>query len=274
MSETRDESADEPEAAPTSKEDLEALFDAWDERRAAEADLEVVPDRVKRAWRYDPFRLWLSLTILIVAIASTVMWTTRHEVAYFMERGQEPTDLGRLSERWRAGERDLAVTSNRYVTARGMFTTYEAELAGEDGQKVATEHIYLCPLFNIAVRTAQTPPEKPIHRIASITVDEAYLELLQGRRLFPADLTVETGATGRLVRGSDVPPWHTQVLKYFALQVGADPYDLWLLIDGERPESARPFAFVWLASIVTILVALGLFLRAWLRRRTALRATS
>jgi hypothetical protein len=274
MGETRDESDAGSGSAPTSKEDLEALFDAWDDRRAAEADVENVPERVQRAWQYDPFRLWLSLTILIVAIASTFMWTTRNEVAYFMERGQEPTDLGRLSERWRNGERDLGISSNRYVTVRGMFTTYEAELTGEEGQEIATEHIYLCPLFNIAVRTAQPPPDKPIHRIASITVDEAYLELLQNRRVFPADLTVETGATGRLIRGTDVPPWHTQVLKFFALQVGEDPYDLWLLVDGEKPENARPFAFVWLASVVTILVALGLLLRAWLRRRSSAAATS
>ncbi len=259
---------------PTSKEDLEALFNAWDQRKVAEASAEAVPEHVQRAWRYDPFRLWVSLTILLVAIAGSVMWATRHEVAYFMQRGEEPTDLGRLSERWRNGERELEIASNRYVTASGMFTSFEGELAGEEGQQISGEHIFLCPLFDIDVRATTPPPNKPTHKIASITVDQDFLPLLQARRLFPVDLTTETGATGRLVRGSEVPPWHAQVLKYFALQIGADPYDMWLLIEGERPQDMRRFAFVWLAASTMILVALGLFSRAWMRRRASQRATA
>jgi len=257
---------------PTSKEDLEALFDAWDDRKVAEAQAESVPEHVQRAWRVDPFRLWLSLTILLIAIAGSVMWATRHEVAYFMQRGEAPTDLGRLSERWRNGERELQIASNRFVTVSGMFTSFEGELAGEEGQKISAEHIFLCPLFDIAVRATTPPPNKPFHKIASITVEEDFLPLLQSRRLFPVDLTAETGATGRLVRGSEVPPWHAQVLKYFALQIGADPYDMWLLIEGERPQDMRRFALVWLGAVTTILVTLGLFSRAWIRRRAGLRA--
>ncbi len=264
----------EPTSEPTSKEDLEALFDAWDDRKVAEASADAVPEHVRRAWSYDPFRLWLSLTILLVAIAGSVMWATRHEVAYFMQRGAQPTDLGRLSERWRNGERELKIASNRYVTVSGMFTSFEGELAGEEGQALSAEHIFLCPLFDIAVRATTPPPKKPFHKIASITVEEDFLPLLQGRRIFPVDLTAETGATGRLVRGAEVPPWHAQVLKYFALQIGADPYDMWLLIEGERPQDMRRFAFIWLAAITTILVALGLFSRAWFARRAGQRATA
>jgi hypothetical protein len=267
---------DEPETSsePTSQQDLEALFDAWDDRKVAEVDAEEAPEHVRRAWRYDPFRLWLSLTILLIAIAGSAMWATRHEVAYFMQRGTTPTDLGRLSERWRNGERELKVASNRYVTVSGMFTTFEGELAGEEGQEMPAEHIFLCPLFDIAVRATTPPPKKPYHKIASITVEEDFLPLLQSRRIFPIDLTAETGAIGRLVRGVEVPPWHAQVLKYFALQIGADPYDMWLLIEGERPQDMRRFAFIWLAAITTILIALGLFSRAWMKRRSGQRSTA
>ena len=270
MAEPPEEHASSSE--PTSKEDLEALFDAWDERKVVEASAESVPEHVQRAWRYDPFRLWLRLTILLVAIAGSAMWATRHEVAYFMQRGAEPTDLGRLSERWRNGERELDIASNRYVTVSGMFATFEGELAGEEGQEISAENIFLCPLFDIAVRATTPPPKKPVHKIASISVEEDFLPLLQSRRLFPVDLTAETGATGRLVRGSEVPPWHAQVLKYFALQIGADPYEMWLLIEGERPQDMRKFAFVWLAAATLILVTLGLFGRAWMVRRTRQRA--
>jgi hypothetical protein len=147
-----------------------------------------------------------------------------------------------------------------------MFSTYEAELTGEE-QGGLIEHIFLCPLFNIAVRGTTEPPMKPLHKIASVSVDEAYLPLLQERRVYPVDLVVETGAVGRLVRGTDIPPWHAQVVKYFALQTGQDPYDMWLLIEGERPEDARSSAYIWLGSIVTILMALALFLRALAARR-------
>ena len=274
MADTHDETGAPPAATPTSKEDLEALFGAWDERRAAEAETESAPESVSRAWTYDPFRLWLSLTIILVAIAGSIMWTTRHEVAYFLQRGSEPTDLGRLSEQWRSGVRDLEVASNHYVTVSGMFATYEAELAADESEGLGAEHIYHCPLFNIAVRATTAPPQKPFHKIADIEIDAEYLPLLQDRRVFPVDLTVETGATGRLIRGTEVPPWHAQVLKYFALQVGADPYEMWLLVEGERPEDARAYAVVWLGGIVTILMALALFLRAWGRRRSPPEATA
>ncbi len=261
--------------ADDKKAQLEALFAAWDERGRAEGavdDEPVVDDELRRArlaWGFDPLRLWLTLTLLGAALCVWLMASTRYEVAYWLQGDTAPIELGDLGERYKAGERTLPVESNRYVHASGLFITHESEgLVGRGGDSDGeTRRFFLCPLFDIVVRTSKPFPDKPFHRAASIEVDPAWVELLEQKRAFPYDLTVTAEVTGRLVRGSEVSRWHAKPVVHFAQVTRRDPRELWLLIDGDRPESYAHFAVVWGAAVLVLLSSFGLLGRAWIRRR-------
>jgi hypothetical protein len=257
------------------KAQLEALFAAWDERGRAEGVVAAEPEaddelrRARRAWGFDPLRLWLTLTLLGGALCVWLMASTRYEVAYWLQGDTAPVELGDLGERYKAGERKLPVESNRYVHASGLFITHESEgMVGRgDGDGDATRRFFLCPLFDIVVRTSQPFPDKPFHRAASIEVDAAWIDLLEQKRAFPYDLTITTEVTGRLVRGSEVSRWHAKPVVHFAQVARRDPRELWLLIDGDRPENYAHFAGLWGAAVLALLASFGLLARAFIRRR-------
>jgi hypothetical protein len=264
------------EDAGDKKAQLEALFAAWDERGRVEGsgdDEPVVDDELRRArlaWGFDPLRLWLTLTLLGAALCVWLMASTRYEVAYWLQGDAPPVELGDLGERYKAGERALPVDSNRYVHASGLFITHESEgmvgRGGDSGGDV-TRRFFLCPLFDIVVRTSQPFPDKPFHRAASIEVDAAWVDLLEQKRAFPYDLTDHHRDHGRLVRGSEVSRWHAKPVVHFAQVTRRDPRELWLLIDGDRPENYAHFAVVWGAAVLALLSSFGLLGRAWMRRR-------
>ncbi|MGM0577401.1 MAG: hypothetical protein ACQEXJ_16880 [Myxococcota bacterium] len=266
--EDRKDAGESPEARQAR---LEELFQRWDQRRGEY--MEVPPDededltQVSRAWTFDPFRLWVTLTLLICFVSGWVMWITRHEVAYWLQAGDTPVELGDLRERYRDGERELDVPSNTYVHAEGLFLTHESEGVVEEGEERDTPNFFLCPLFDIVVRTGEPFPDKPYHRAASIEVDPAFLDLLENRRAFPYDLTVTTEATGRLVRATQAARWHAKPLEYFARTTRLEPSEMWLLLDGEPPAAYASFAVVWGVAILMFVSALGLLARAWVRRR-------
>ncbi|MCB9727758.1 MAG: hypothetical protein H6744_11260 [Deltaproteobacteria bacterium] len=274
MSDTGPKPPEEASEQAEKKAQLEALFAAWDERGRVEGtsppeDVDAELLRARRAWGFDPLRLWLTLTLLGAALCGWLMVSTRHEVAYWLQGDAAPVELGDLGERYKAGERELDVASNQYVHASGLFMTHESDgTVGGDGQGGAdTRHFYLCPLFDVVVRTSKPFPDKPFHRAASVEVDPAWIELLEQRRAFPYDLTVTAEATGRLVRGDQVSRWHARPVVHFARVAHKDPRELWLLIDGDRPEDYSHFAMVWGAAVLVLLASFGLLGRAWLRRR-------
>lgn len=256
------------------KAQLEALFAAWDERGRVEGTSEPEPEvddelrRARLAWGFDPLRLWLTLTLLGTVLCVWLMASTRYEVAYWLQGDAAPIELGDLGERYKAGERTLPVESNRYVHASGLFITHESEgLVGRGDASDDTRRFFLCPLFDIVVRTSKPFPDKPFHRAASIEVDPAWLGLLEEKRAFPYDLTVTAEVTGRLVRGSEVSRWHAKPVVHFAQVSRHDPRDLWLLIDGDRPDNYAHFAVVWGAAVLVLLSSFALLSRAWFRRR-------
>ncbi len=256
------------------REQLEQLFRDWDTRQQDEARAQQVDvsdealAEAGRAWTFDPFRLWGTLTLLVVIVAIWVIHLTWGEVQYFMLRGQPPVQVGDAGELFRAGTRELPATSNTYVTLTGLFTTLESEgTAPGAASDDVTQRFFLDPLFDVVVRTSQEFPQKTQRKAWSLEVDEAFIELLERRRAFPEDLTVTVDVTGRLLRAADVPYWHGRPLKYFAQITGRDPKGLWLLIDGDAPEGYASYAAIQAAALLCILLSLGLFGRAWLRRR-------
>lgn len=255
------------------REQLEQLFRDWDSRHdgsEAPDDSEVDEDfaEVGRAWTFDPFRLWGTLTLLVVCVAGWAMHLTWGEVEYFLQRGDAPLEVGHAGDLWTAGDRVLPAPSNRWVTIKGLFTTLESEGTAPGGASdEVTQRFFMDPLFQIVVRTSQTFPEKTQRQAWSLEVDEAFVGLLERRLAFPEDLTVTMDVTGRLLAAQDVPYWHGKPLKYFARLTGRDPKQLWLLIDGDAPEAYASYAAIHAAALLSILMSLGLFGRAWLRRR-------
>lgn len=252
------------------RERLEALFERWDQDKpdlGVPDALEEQPYDTPSRWKVDLFHLWVTLTCVIVFLGCWFMFLTRNEVAYWAQRGQPPVEGGDLGERWAGGARELDLASNAYTHLEGMFATLESEGESLEAGRGVVTNFWLCPLYGIVVRTHQPFPEKPERAFAHLPVDEAFIELLERRAAFPKDLTVQVSGTGRLLRAVDAPRWHRDPLLYYARLTRSDPQELWLFIDGDAPEEYVGFAAVWGVAIVMMLTALGLLLRAWLRRR-------
>ena len=128
---------------------------------------------------------------------------------------------------------------------------------------------FFCPMYDIAVRTQQPFPDKPIRKQWSLEIDGRFSSLLEDRRAFPIDLTVTVGVQGRLLRATDVPYWHSDPLIYYQRVSGIPAREMWLLVDGSRPSEHSSSAVLF---GVALLLALGgaFFVgRGWLQRRRA-----
>ncbi len=257
---------------PQRSQDLEALFERWDQRKLEEGGIAPpgemeAPEDVVGGMRFqvDKVRMWVTLTLLVFFLSGWMMWQTRHEVSYWLERGQAPMELGDLRERYRDGARELDVPTNRFVHASGLFTTHESEAETEAGGEIV--RFYLEPMFGIVVKTPRPFPDKPFHRTASIEIEEDFVPILQARRAFPYDLAVTVEATGRLVRATEAPRWHLAPLHHFARRTDREVESLWLLIEGDRPEAHVRFVFLWFGSVVMCCMALFLLWRTWSERR-------
>ncbi|MEC9071231.1 MAG: hypothetical protein VX938_02585 [Myxococcota bacterium] len=255
----------EQESGSAQKEHLDALLESWDSLEQPGGMNEADLARASRRWQVDSSRLWITLGLAMIALAGWSMWLTRHEVAYWMQRGQEPRDLGSLGERFKSGERDLDIPSNIYVSAREIFSSYEAEGELARGGEVELQRFYLDPLFNIVVRTTRPTPDKPYHRAASISVPEGFLEILEKRKAFPYDLVVPIDVTGRLLRATMAPRWHRKPLRYFASVARLDPEKMWLLLEDDPPENYGMFALFW--GVAISLIVSSAVLVAWAIRR-------
>lgn len=251
----------------TQKEHLDALLESWDSlEQPGFEDAEFA--RARRRWQVDSSRLWITLGLAMIALAGWSMWLTRHEVAYWMQRGQEPRDLGSLGALFTSGERELDVPSNIYVSAREIFSSYEAEGEIARAGEIEVQRFYLDPLFNIVVRTTRPVPDKPYHRAASIAVPEGFLEILEKRKAFPYDLVVPIDVTGRLIRATMAPRWHRKPLRYFASIARLDPSEMWLLLEDDPPEAYGMFALFWGVALSLVLSSAALVGWAiWRRRR-------
>lgn len=252
-------------------EDLKALFEAWDTRSTPAGGAE--PDTFAPAsgWTLDPIRLWGTATLFIACICLWGMSMLWLDVQYWTQRGAPPVEVGSLSERYINGQRTLEIPSNHYVTMTGMFSTFESEgealSAKAGGDKEVVGRFFLCPLFNVVVRTNEPFAKKPLRQQWSLEVDAAFIPLMEERKAFPSDLIYTTGATGRLLRPEEVPYWHADPLLYYERITPLSASEMMLMVDDSKPEDMLPsvvfFAILGTAAIVSFTV----YSRALLRRR-------
>lgn len=265
---------DETEPAEGETARLESLFEAWDARKdqalagaAAEAEEMAA---ITRAWTMDPSRLWGTLALLVMGLSVWIITLVWADVQYWALGDDSLMELGDVGELWAEGARKLEAPSNRYVAMSGLFVTMESEGERDTakvGEREVVSRFYLCPLYDIAVRTDQPFVTKSVRRQWSLEIDGRFAELLVKRRAFPSDLTVTAAVQGRLLRDGDVPYWHSDPLIYFQRVSGIPAREMWLMLDGSRPSDHRTSALVFL---VALLLALGggtVVVRGWIRRR-------
>jgi hypothetical protein len=263
-------------------ERLQTLFKKWDQQPTGQPLEELLQtDNVHEAQQdrtrsvsFDAFHLWGTMTFLLVALSAWMLWMTRTELAYWLQRGSPPMDAGSLVNKWKAGQHELGLPSNVFVHASGLFSTLESEgRAPSDATEEQSDpdmyRFFLCPLYNIVVRTRQPFTPKPEREAWNLELDAELVPLIVGKRAFPSDLANEVKVTGRLLRATDAPYWYRKPLLYFARRGRLDPQSLWLFLDGESPSTYGIYVTLWGLGWLTILMSLGLYSRQYWRRRRA-----
>jgi hypothetical protein len=154
----------------------------------------------------------------------------------------------------------------------GLFVTLESEGERDTakiGEREVVSRFYLCPLYDIVVRTQQPFPHKSIRKQWSLEIDGRFASLLENRRAFPTDLTVTTKVQGRLLAAEDVPYWHGDPLVYYQQISGIPAREMWLMLDGARPSDHGSSAILFGVALLLALAGAFVFGRGWLQRRRA-----
>ena len=263
------------------KEELEALFEAWSKRREDELPGVALDTDNSSHGRRDPV-VWRSIFLLLILVMSTgLIYFTYSDFMYWLQAPEEPTDLGDLGERFRAGEKHLDVTSNSYVSVRGLFMTYELQAEGSDkAEDVKPEtsqdgsrKYFICPMFDVAVQTTRPLPEKAWNR--NVEIDGDFIDLINHRRAFPQDLTVTFEGRGRIFRLNEAPSWAQRMVRRWYVEDLGVPLDgerALVFLDGEVPGKYSKYAYFWAFGVLAPVVPFFLLIRALRRRREALAA--
>ena len=262
----------------TRKAQLEELFGQWDARSqpSVEGSNESLEGPDDGFYKPDTTR-WRGLFALLVAFVSGyVMYETRHEFSYWLQDGSAPVNLGDLKKQWKAGDREIAFEDNTYVAMSGLLVTRAMEPVKKADEEVDTERkanrYFLCPLFNLLVRTEQPFPEAPGHAGAAIAIDPAFLELIQNRLVFPENLETTFAGEGRLVRVRNIPrSAQTAVSTYKKSLPNRDIDSFYVFLDGDLPSEYSHYAILWGAAVAVPILPFFLFARAWNRRRRQTR---
>jgi predicted small integral membrane protein len=258
------------------KAHLESLFKAWDSRKGdglvLDADEAAEMAAARKAWGLDPSRVWRTIALLMVGLCVWVMTLIWSDVSYWAQGDDSLQDVGHVGEMWTGGATTLEAPSNHYVSMDGLFVTLESEGERDSakiGEREVVSRFFFCPLYDVAVRTQQPFPDKPVRQQWSLEIDGRFASLLEERRAFPVDLTVTVAVQGRLMRASDVPYWHSDPLIYYQQVSGISAREMWLMIDGSKPSDHRSSALFFGVALLIALVGSAYVGRSWLQARAA-----
>jgi hypothetical protein len=275
MSDTGESDPNTPGEEDGEKARLEALFEAWDAKKgdglaqsADEADENMA---AQNGWSVDPSRLWGTVALLVVGLSGWIMSLVWTDVQYWALGDESLVEVGHIGDVW-TDSKALEAPSNHYVSMSGLFVTQESEGERDTakiGEREVVSRFFLCPLYDIVVRTMQPFPNKSVRQQWSLEVDGRFAPLLEQRRAFPADLTATVAVKGRLLRATDVPYWHADPLVYYQRMSGIPATEMWLLIDGSRPSDHGSSAALFGVALLLALAGSGVFVRARVRRRRA-----
>ena len=258
----------------TRKAQLEELFDQWDGRgqQGSEGSGESPDGGDDLFYKPDTTR-WRGLfALLVVFVSGYVMSETYDDFSYWLKDGAAPTEMGDLQKQWRDGTRELPFEDNTYVRMGGMFVTYAMEPVKKKDEEVDEERrakrYFICPLFNLLVRTEQAFPEPRGHRGAMIAIEPEFLELIQNRLAFPENLDTTFSGEGRLVKIGNVPRTARSAVGTFKKNLpNRDLDSFYVFLDGDLPSDYSHYAILWAAAVLVPILPIFLFLRALMRRR-------
>lgn len=261
------------------KAELEKLFEDWSTRRESEFTVEpafgeAVRDSSKMR---DPVVWRGAFTAIIVLMSAGLMYFTQDDFFYWLKAGDAPIDIGNVADHYRAQKATLDVPTNSFVKADGLFVTHELRAAktkdGEAIPKEGSRKYFICPMYDIMVQTEQPLPRKAWS--TNVTIDGAFIDLINRRRAFPQDLTVNMAVTGRLFKLRDAPTWARRVVdNYYVkqLRVSFDPKRAYIILDGENPAKYVKYAYFWGFAILAPFGPLALLILALRRRKRDLEA--
>jgi len=268
--------SDQSGAPEADKARLEALFQAWDADKGkgqiVDAEEAAEMAAARRAWSVDPSRLWGTLALLVMGLSVWIMTLVWSDVQYWALGDDSLVDVGNIGDQWAGGAETLAAPSNYYVSMSGLFVTLESEGERDTakiGEREVVSRFYLCPMYDIVVRTVQPFPEKSLRQQWSLEIDGRFAPLLEERRAFPSDLTETAEVRGRLLTAQDVPYWHTDPLVYYQQVSGIPAREMWLMIDGSAPSDHGSSAILFGVALMLALGGAFVFGRGWLGRRRA-----
>ncbi len=210
--------------------------------------------------------------MLVMGLSVWIMTLVWADVQYWAQGDDSLVEMNHIGETWAGGTKELPASSNQYVSMKGLFVTLESEGERDTskvGEREVVSRFFLCPMFDIVVRTQQPFPKKSIRNQWSLEIDGRYAPLLEKRRAFPADLTVTTEVQGRLLHANNVPYWHGDPLIYYQRVSGISARKMWLMVDGSKPSDHTASAVIFGIAILLAMAGAAIFGRGWLRRRRA-----
>jgi len=245
------------------KADLEALFAAWDQRDGATvAASEPGAHEARLRLLSYGVRLRLIVSLILIGVTAFFMYKTRDSFSYWLSGS--PQELGDLREAWATGDRTLEVESNTYVKLDGLIISrvYSQTRSPDDAPDDPVYKLFFDPMFNIVVRTARELPRPAWNHMGMMEIDDRLIDLIKQKKVFPSDLTVSFGGSGRLIRAADVPEDMRRAVNTYARDTKLETEDLWVFLDDDTPSRHSLAGIIWGLAAIVPLVSLFFLLRA------------
>ncbi|TNF32580.1 MAG: hypothetical protein EP329_09685 [Deltaproteobacteria bacterium] len=190
------------------------------------------------------------------------MYKTRDSFSYWLSGA--PQELGDLREAWATGNRTLDVASNTYVHLDGLVISrvYTQTRGPEDKPGDPVYKLFFDPMYNIIVRTDRELPRPAWNHMGMQEIDERLIDLIKQKKVFPSDLTVAFGGSGRLIRAADVPEDMQRAVNTYTRDTKLETEDLWVFLDDDTPSKHSLAGIVWGLAAIVPLVSLFFLLRA------------
>ena len=275
---------DTDNTTPDDEPDLEATFRKWDESHhgpddelslgevLAEEALTQSPNRALQDARRGALIHLVLLCLLVPIIVLTLVWN-RDDFAFFLKGDTDVSDMGDLRKRWMGGERPdkggfTELQHNAFLRFENGLMTFEHQ----SEIKARPIYYFFEPMTKTLVITRRALPSDDPRAFRHTSMHISFVELQQGRWIFPGDLSAGFSGQGRLYAASRAPRRWSEVVEKFRteLQLGERiEGDFWVFIDEVRPgdgELWRNVVIMGLAALMALLL-----LAFWLKARRRVR---
>ena len=238
--------------------ELEERFMEWDSSQDPIDDFEEEdPDASDRKQALGHLKRILFMVVLGISIFS--IFFTWQDLVYFMKSFQDPVELGNLREKIKT-VKTLELDNNSYIKFSGAIVSREAT------SKSGKYSFFYCPLYKMIVQTEKDLPPKK-HTL-TVGIPEHLFYLVNGKKIFPFDLTASFAGEGRLYRALSAPSKLKDLIRYFLRQVDDPPEEVYFFVDGNKPVANWNYALLFVCSLFALLIGLIVLYRTYRRKQT------